>query len=465
MLLPESLLKKTIDVALSTGASFADIFIEDTYSSSLKYINQKPDQAINGRVYGAGIRLFFGEEIIYVTTNDLTESGLIKAATTAARSRGDASQLLIQAAQLKTVPQITDVHPLGLKPWEIDREKKFKWLRALDQSARAQSSFVTQVEANLLERNQRVQIANSKGLMVFDERAYSRIGYDVTVEKNGEKESSGERDGRLGSSEYFDALDFQSLAKESVRRALVLTEAAHAPAGEMPVLIANGFGGVLFHEACGHGLETTSIAKKASVFCDKLGERIAPECVTAFDDGTLTNLWGSENRDDEGNLTQKTVLIEKGILKSYMVDQMGSIQTGYPITGSGRRESYHYAPASRMRNTAIAAGTDRFESMIKDVDYGLYAESMGGGSVNPGTGDYNFKVREAFMIRNGKLAEPVKGACLIGRGIDTLSRIVKVSDEFKWSIGMCGSVSGSIPTSCGQPHVLVSKLTVGGRAS
>lgn len=186
--------------------------------------------------------------------------------------------------------------------------------------------------------------------------------------------------------------------------------------------------------------------------------------MTAVDDGTISNKWGSLNIDDEGNATKRTVLIEKGVLKSYIVDEMGSRQTGYEKTGSGRRQSYKYAPASRMRNTFIDAGKDSFEDMIKDVDYGLYAKNMGGGSVNPGTGDYNFQVREAYIIRNGRIEEPVKGACLIGRGIDTLGKITKVSKDMTMATGMCGSVSGSIPTCVGQPQLLVSSLMVGGRA-
>jgi TldD protein len=232
----------------------------------------------------------------------------------------------------------------------------------------------------------------------------------------------------------------------------------------MPVLIDNGFGGVLFHEACGHGLETTSVAKGSSVFTDKLGERIAAPCVTAIDDGTIENGWGSLNIDDEGRETKRTVLIDKGIVNSFIVDEMGSRQTGYAATGSGRKQSYKYAPASRMRNTYIAAGTDNFDDMIRHMGDGLYAKKMGGGSVNPGTGDYNFQVQEAYMVRNGRIEEAVKGACLIGRGIDTLGKIVKVSDQLTFASGMCGSVSGSIPAGLGQPQILVSNLTVGGRA-
>lgn len=462
MILPENRLQKTLDAALSTGADFADVFVEETYSSQLSILNQKADKAIVGTLYGAGIRLFFGHEIVYVTTNDLSEEALIKTALMAAQTRGNSKRLAANF-QLKN-SMFDSIHTYGAKPWEMNRDKKFQWMNGLDQHARQRSSLVTQVESTLLEKFQKIQIANSHGLHKFDERAYSRMRVETFVESEGLKESSADNEGHMGTSELFDQIDLKKLAHDNVDRALLLTKAKYAPAGEMPVLISNSFGGVIFHEACGHGLETTSIAKGASVFCGKLGQKVAHESVTAIDDGTMQNEWGSLNIDDEGLPTQRTTLIEKGILKSYIVDQMGAKQTGYAATGSGRKQSYKYAPASRMRNTFIDKGTDRFEDMVKDVDFGLYAKKMGGGSVSPATGDYNFSVLEGYIIRNGEIQEAVKGACLIGRGIETLGHIVKVSDNLKLATGMCGSVSGSIPAAVGQPEILVSKMTVGGRA-
>ncbi|MGE5085103.1 MAG: TldD/PmbA family protein [Bacillota bacterium] len=461
MIVPAHILTKALDAALSTGADFADIFVEDTYSSNLTVLSSKADQAIVGQLYGAGIRLFFGHEIVYVTTNDLSETGLVKAALNAAQSRGQGNAK--KSMPLMQVP-FDSIHTFGEKPWEMNRERKFQWLNSLDQYSRARNSAVTQVETGLNEKFQRVQIANSRGLMAYDERSYSRIRLEVFVENMGVKESSADNVGHMGTSELYDQVALEAFAHENTDRAMRLTTAKYAPAGEMPVVIDNSFGGVIFHEACGHGLETTSVAKGASVFTGKLGQKIANECVTAIDDGTIENGWGSLNIDDEGNKTKRTTLIENGVLKSYIVDEMGARQTGYDITGSGRRQSYKFAPASRMRNTFIGAGKDSFEEMIRDVDYGLYAKKMGGGSVNPGTGDYNFQVQEGYIVRNGRIEEVVKGACLIGRGIDTLGKITKVSNELKLATGMCGSVSGSIPAAVGQPQILVSSLMVGGRA-
>lgn len=462
MILSPVLLKKALDAALSTGADFADIFVEDTWSSILTLLGGKPQKAIVGQLYGAGIRLFFGHEIIYVTTNDLTEQGLVKAALQAARSRGGAGSA--RAASALQEHGFDSIHVFGDKPWETDRDRKIKWLSALDQHARARSTLVTQVEASLTEKFQRVQIANSRGLLTDDERAYARIRLEVFAEQHGVKEAFTDNYGHMGTSELFDRWDMKAFAERITDKAVMLTTAKYAPAGEMPVVIDNSFGGVIFHEACGHGLETTAVAKDSSVFCGKLGQKIAHESVTAIDDGTIANGWGSLNVDDEGRETKRTVLIENGVLKSYIVDEMGSRQTGFEPTGSGRRQSYKFAPASRMRNTFINAGKDKFEDMIRDVDYGIYAKQMGGGSVSPGTGDFNFAVSEAYIIRNGRIEEPVKGATLIGRGIDALGKITKVSDQLQLAPGMCGSVSGSIPAAVGQPQILVSSLLVGGRA-
>ena len=462
MIVQDHILRKALDAALSTGADFAEVFLENTYSSTLSLLSSQPQKAVVGELYGAGIRLFFNEEIIYVTTNDLSEDGLVRSALKAARShRGQPTRSVPDFIQT----QFDQLHTYGEKPWESDRSRKFAWLKSMNQHARSRSSYVVQVEASLHEKFQKIQIANSTGVNKYDERIYSRTSLEVTAEKNAVKESFSDRKGFLTSAEFVNEMDLQKFSFDIADRAVQLTTAQFAPAGEMPVVIDTGFGGVIFHEACGHGLETTSVAKKASVFSDKLGQKVAADCVTAIDDGTIKNEWGSIHIDDEGRATEKTVLIENGILKSFIVDEMGSRQTGLKPTGSGRRESYKYAPASRMRNTFIAPGKDSFEDMIKDIDYGLFAKTMGGGSVNPGTGEYNFATREAYVIRNGRIEELVKGATLIGKGIDTLGKITKVSSEFKLATGMCGSVSGSIPTTVGQPQILVSSLLVGGRGN
>ena len=242
-----------------------------------------------------------------------------------------------------------------------------------------------------------------------------------------------------------------------------MLDAKSAASGKFPVVLDNKFGGVIFHEACGHGLEATSVAKGNSVYAGKLGEQIASTVVSAVDDGTVQNEWGSLSFDDEGNHTTRNLLIENGILKNYMVDELNARRMNMPATGSCRRESYKFAPTSRMTNTYILNGNSKFEDMISSIDYGIYAKYLGGGSVNTATGEFNFAVQEAYLVKNGKIEEPIKGATLIGTGLDVLKKIEMVSDNFDSGEGMCGSVSGSIPAGLGQPALKVSEITVGGK--
>ena len=231
----------------------------------------------------------------------------------------------------------------------------------------------------------------------------------------------------------------------------------------MTVVIDNGFGGVIFHEACGHSLEATSVAYGNSVFCGKLGQKVASELVNAVDDGTIPHAWGSNNIDDEGQATRRNLLIENGVLKGYLIDPLNARRMGMEATGSARRQDYTFEPTSRMTNTFLLNGTSTFEEIIADTPLGLYAKRLGGGSVNPVTGDFNFAVLEAYMIRDGKLAEPVRGATLIGNGAEILFRIDKIADNGSREQGMCGSKSGSIPTDVGQPTIRVTHMTVGGK--
>jgi TldD protein len=310
---------------------------------------------------------------------------------------------------------------------------------------------------------QKVLIANSDGLFVEDSRTRTRLSIEAIAAQGSEKQSGAYLPGAHAGLEFMENLDIEWYAREAARTAKTMLGADFAPSGKIPVIIDNEFGGVIFHEACGHGLEATSVAKKASVFADKLGEQVCSPLVTAIDDGTIANAWGSLNIDDEGHPTQRNVLIENGVLKSYLIDKLGGRKMGMASTGSGRRESYKFAPTSRMTNTYIDAGTSTPEEIIANTEYGLYAKYMGGGSVNPATGDFNFAVREGYIVRNGKIERPVKGATLIGKGIDVLRKIDMVGTNLAYGQGMCGSLSGSIPTDVGQPMIRVSELTVGGR--
>ena len=345
-----------------------------------------------------------------------------------------------------------------------DKRYRLERLRELDAAARIDPK-IKQVEGRLIEWEQDVLVTNSEGDWVTDRRVRNRIMGLVIAGNSAETQMGFFQRGHSVGLEIFDLHPPEQVGKEAAQQALTLLKAQKAPAGTMPVVIGNGFGGVIFHEALGHLLETTSVAKKASVLSDKLGEKVASDCVTYIDDGTLAHGWGSSEYDDEGMATQETVLIKDGVLESYMVDKLGGLKTGYAPTGSGRRQDYTFAPTSRMRNTYIAPGDTPQEKLFENIEYGLYAKDMGGGQVSPGTGEYNFAVKEGYIIRNGEIAEPVRRAMLVGKGAETIQRIVAVSSDLEHGSGMCGSLSGSLPVALGQPHLLVSELVVGGEGA
>ena len=321
---------------------------------------------------------------------------------------------------------------------------------------------IVQVRGGLTDSVKNIYIANSEGFEGCETRPYIRINVAAVASDGKENQVGSVSPGNSAGFEFIHGLDLKKGGMEAARIAKTMLHAKSCPAGIMPVVMDNGFGGVIFHEACGHSLEATSVAKGNSVFCGKLGQKIASDVVSACDDGTMKSQWGSISMNDEGESSQKIMLIENGVLKSYMIDKLGSRRMGMPQTGSGRRQDFTYAPTSRMTNTFICNGKDKKEDIISSVPYGLYAAKMGGGSVNPVTGEFNFSVLEGYMIRNGQIAEPVRGATLIGKGSEILFKIDMVSDNLAMGQGMCGSQSGSIPTNVGQPMIRISEITVGG---
>ena len=309
----------------------------------------------------------------------------------------------------------------------------------------------------------KILIANSEGLLAQDRQVRTRMMIRAIASKDGENQTGGANYGARMGMELMEKYTPKRYGEEAATQAITMLNAGYIEGGVMPVAIENGFGGVIFHEACGHSLEASAVAKGQSQFCGKMGQKIANEKLTAVDDGTIPNAWGSINIDDEGTPARRNVLIENGILKSYLVDRLNGMRLGMPSTGSCRRQSYEYEPTSRMTNTFIVNGTDRNEDIIQSIEYGLYAKNMGGGSVNPVTGNFNFAVVEGYIIRNGKICEPVRGASLIGKGSDILMDIDMIGQNLDRGQGMCGASSGSIPTDVGQPLIRVSKITVGGR--
>ncbi len=450
-----------LDTALSTGASFAEIFMEDNVKNSVSVINGKVDRALSGRDYGLGIRLICGEKAIYVYTNDTASDNLLKMAKEAAQAVKGNSRYVVKSFDKKDC--YGGIGRAVIMPETVKKKVIADMLKEASDAAFSYGNSISQTQMSYSDSVQNVCIINSEGLWVTDKRVRTRTAVSAVASNESEKQTGYFGPGAMRGFEFYDTINLNELAREAARSADTMLKAKECPSGKMDVIMDNGFGGVIFHEACGHGLEITAVSKNASVFADKLGEKIASSKVTAVDDGTIEGKWGSINVDDEGIPAQRKVLIEKGVLKSYMSDRFNGARVNYGLTGSSRRQSYRFMPVARMTNTYIDKGNDKVEDIIANTQYGLYAKYMGGGSVNPASGEFNFAVNEAYLVRNGKICEPVRGATLIGKGSEVLMNIDMVGDNLSLAEGMCGAASGSIPVCVGQPMLRVKNMTVGGR--
>lgn len=459
-MLAEGLARDVILAALSTGGDFAEIFMEDTRGTQIRMLNGGVEEGVTGRDWGVGIRIFQGFRSVYAFTNDTSGANLLKVAGEAAAALSGAPQegtLHLQRLRLEPL------HPIRLDPKTIGHRDKVEMMKRAHWAAANYDPQITQVAITYMDTDQNVFIANSEGLLTEDRRVRTRLGIHAVASKGSEKQSAFRGPGRHMGFELFDHIDVEEIARDAARSAVTMVNADYAPSGRYPVIIDNEFGGVIFHEACGHGLEATSVAKGASVFSGKLGQKVASELVTAVDDGTIANAWGSLTMDDEGTRTRRNVLIERGILTGYLIDKLNARRMEMEPTGSSRRQSYKFAPTSRMTNTFICAGESTKDEIIANTEYALFAKHMGGGSVNPATGEFNFAVAEGYIVRNGSIEKPVRGATLIGQGAEILQRIDMVANNLATGQGMCGSLSGSIPTDVGQPTIRVQEITVGGR--
>lgn len=454
---------QVLEQCLITGGDFAEIFEEDCINNNLSLIDSKIENVLGGRTYGIGIRIFKGFNSVYAYTNDNSLASMLDTAKKAALALGkvDNEEKMVVINNSKP---IANINPIKLYPNSVDYQDKIKVMKTAYKSAKDYNSEISQVSVGYLDKEQNILIANTEGLYIEDKRVRTRLSVTSVASRGSENQTGHEGPGACRGFELFEDIDPAYYGRESARVAYTMLNAKSCPAGKMTVAIDNGFGGVIFHEACGHSLEATSVAKGNSVFTDKIGQQIASSKVTAIDDGTLPNHWGSANIDDEGTKTQRNVLIENGVLKSYMVDKLNGRRMKSKPTGNSRRQSYKFAPTSRMTNTFIAPGNDKVEDIIKSIDKGLYARKMGGGSVNPVTGEFNFAVSEGYLVENGEIKEAVRGASLIGKGSDVLMNIDMVGDNLAQAQGMCGSASGSIPTNVGQPMIRVKEITVGGRS-
>ena len=462
-MISENLAQKVIGTGLELKADFVEIFIEETRDAKVTFRDSKIETATSGTDFGIGVRLLYGTESAYGFTSDDSEESLIYLTKQIAANRKTNHETTVAPVISFKTKNFEPVQRPELDPRNVGQKAKLTLLKTADKSARSSSPHIAQVSISAFDSESQIWIYNSEGLKVNDNRIRCRFSVSVTAEKNGERFSASENPGALRGFEFFESLDISKLAKEAAESSLRMLDAGYIEGKKMPVILGNGFGGVIFHEACGHPLETEAIRRKASPFTGKLGQQIANTKVTAIDDGTIQNSWGSISVDDEGHPPEKTVLIKDGILTSYISDRVGASEVNIRRTGSARRQSYQYAPVSRMRNTYIDAGNDSIEDMIHSIEDGLYAMKMGGGSVNPATGEFNFAVQEGYEIKNGKLGRPVRGASLIGRGHEVLPKISMVGEDLELTAGMCGASSGSVPVTVGQPTLKVDEILVGGR--
>lgn len=458
-MLNQSLIEDVLTAALSTGGDFSEIFVEDRFTNNITLRSSKIETALSGRDFGVGIRVFKGLQSVYAYTTDFSKEGLVKAAKNAAQAiKGNS---FISPAPF-VQESFDTLHPIQLLPQEVVKSRKIAVMKNASDTAKSYHSSISQVTVRVMDEEQNVLIANSEGKYIEDKRVRSRLAIQAVAVSGNKMETGFYGPGAHSGFEFIENLNLDLYANEAARIAVTMLDANPCPSGKFPVIIDNEFGGVIFHEACGHGLEATAVAKNNSVFANRIGERVAPEIVSYIDDGTIPNEWGSINIDDEGEKARKNVLIKNGILTGYLIDKFNSRRMGMESTGSGRRQSFRFAPTSRMTNTYIAPGKSRPGEIIAATENGIYAKYMGGGQVNPATGDYNFAIMEAYEVKNGKIGKPLKGATLIGNGPKTLQLVDMVGNNLGHGAGMCGSLSGSIPVNVGQPMIRVSEITVGG---
>ena len=458
-MLDQKIAQEVIDCALSTGGDFAEIFYEDRLNNGVMMRSGKVESINSGRLHGAGVRVYLGLRGVYVYTNDTTREGLLACARRAASALHADSRV---TAQPLRATEYVNCHPIAILPSQVKTARKIEKMRAA-QGVLSQYDEVVQGMIRYTDSEQRVWIANSDGLYTSDTRVYTRMSISAIASNGTENQTGTSNPGALQGFEIFDSrIDPEAAAHKAAKQAITMLHAPVCPAGIMPVVIDNGFGGVIFHEACGHSLEASSVAKGHSEFSGKLGEQVASPLVTLIDDGSLPGEWGSLHMDDEGIPTRRNVLIHRGVLRSYMIDRLEGRRMGMAPTGSCRRQNYRFCPESRMTNTFIASGESTREQIISATEKGLYVGNINGGSVNPATGDFNFNVLDAWLIENGRITRPVYGATLIGNGAEVLKNVDMVGNNLLLGQGYCYNNSGALYINAGQPTLRVKQILVGG---
>jgi TldD protein len=404
----------------------------------------------------------------YAYTSTFTTEGLRAAVDASCTSAGVGGSISASGkgvdANLFT-DQSHEAKGRAAEAFQDPAQKTAERLREIDDVVRSYDSHIHQAAATIAQSQREVLIMNTMGINVSDTQTRTRCVVQAIAKNSDGIQSAHEAPGRTIGSEYFETFNVDDIAKVAAQRAVTLLDARPAPSGNLTVILKKGAGGVLFHEACGHGLEADHIDKLQSVFAGKIGKEVASPLVTLIDDGTLGNEWGTYRFDDEGNPAKKNTLIENGILKDYMWDVLRSTKLDHDLSGNGRRETYEYVPMVRMTNTYLEPGNSEVDDIISSTEYGIYCVALGGGQVDTASGQYVFGVTEGYMVENGKITAPIRGATLIGNGLETMLNIDAVANDFETWTGTCGKDGQGVPVSSGQPTLRVSSMTVGGTAA
>jgi TldD protein len=453
------LVREVLEAALVRGGGFAEVFVEERTSTGARLDDGRIEEVVHGLERGAGVRVVHGEASAYAFSNRLDRVSLLEAATAAAASVRHSGPS--PAVDLRK-PGPVATHPVAEPPDDVPRQRVLGWLKEADDTARSYDPSVRQVVVGYGDAVQRQLVATSDGRWVEEERPRIRLIVQAVAARDAVIQSGSWGPAGLAGAEFLRAHPPAETATIAARQAVTMLDGVPAPAGEMPVVIGPGGGGVLFHEACGHGLEADLIAKESSIYTGRLGESLASPLVTGVDDATVAGAWGSFAFDDEGEPSERTVLFQGGVLRSFLYDRMRAERDGRASTGNGRRQSYAHLPIPRMTNTYILPGSSLREDVIADTASGLYAAHLGGGQVNPATGDFVFGVTEAYLIEKGELTRPVRGANLVGNGIGILRAIDAVCDDFETLVGTCGKEGQGVPVGNGSPSLRIARMTVGG---
>jgi TldD protein len=463
-LIPSDVLERVLGAALSGGGDLSEVFAEDSVTSSALLDDRKVEELSSGRSRGAGIRVVDGETTGFAHTADLSEEGLLAAARAAAAVARDGGSGVRTVALGPVAPYSRAAGGDRPPPGGSDKARTLELLSRADDAARSAGGAVTQVQVGCGDGRRRVLVANSEGHLAVDEQVRTRFSVTCVANADTGMQTGFESLARTEGREIFDRFAVEDIAQKAAVRALTKLSARPAPSGEVPVVLAGGSGGILFREACGHGLEADHIVKDASVYTGRLGQLVASPLVTLVDDGTVAGEWGHFSVDDEGAPPARNVLIENGVLTDYMWDWLRARKEGRVSSGNGRRQSYQHLPMVRMTNTYLLAGQEDPDELVAQTPSGVYVKKLGGGQVNTATGDFVFGTTEAYLIENGRLTEPLRDANLIGNGPEVLRRIDAVATDFDMTPGTCGKDGQSVPVGCGQATLRITGVTLGGTA-